>query len=302
MNLRPLMTLLLMINLAATAMCLPQNVSKDLPAEQRDEKITPDEEREARELVARFFKRWQETDDIGPLIDEFFVADFADRLRHEPEMLFLGELKPELLLTTDSRDDLLRYYVAMTNLLRLITRLYAISAPINMSDGERGELDLKEMLPASIWELFKGNPITNAIINEELGEKAEGRTENPDASAAKEADAKSIKTIEQLRDLTATLEQANILLRDHLKTLPLPLPASEVSTGEISRSRQSDTDSTAAESNDPLTPRIHIPGEDFYGYPADTRLICFNVLPFDIDLVRDGDNRLKVLSVYLQTD
>lgn len=297
MNLRPLITLMLIITLAATAMCVAQNVSKDLPAAQQDEKITVDEEREARELVAHLFKRWQETDDIRPLVDEFFVTDFADRLRHEPEMLFFGELKPELLRATDNRDDLLRHYVAMTNLLRLVTRLYEINRPINVSEAEHSDLDLKQMLPASIWSLFKSNPTTNALINEELGEKAEGQTENPDGSPAKEADAKSIKTIEQLRDLTATLEQANILLRDHLKTLPLPPPASASSSGQ-----QIDTDSTATQSNDPLMPRINTLGEDFYGYPAGTRLICVNVLPFHIDLVRDGDHHLKVLSVYLQTD
>jgi len=295
MNLRPFIALLLIIIMASTAMCLPQNASNDAPVEQRDEKLTPDEEREARELVAHLFKRWQETEDIAPLMDEFFVTDFADRLRHEPEILLLVELKPELLLTPDNRDDLRRHYVAMSNLLHLVFRLYEVYGFINMTAEEREEFDLKKALPASIWDLFKSNPTTNAIINEELGEKAEGQTENPDRSAEKQADSKIIQTIEQLRGVTVTLEQANVILRDHLKTLPLP-------ASEINRSQQSDAASSTAENTDPLTPRVQILGSDFYGYPPGTRLICINVLPFHIDLVRDSSQRLKVLSVYLQTD
>ncbi|MBA3767400.1 MAG: hypothetical protein H0W99_10500, partial [Acidobacteria bacterium] len=104
-----------MSTLMVTAIALPQHVSKDLSAEQRDELITSDEEREARELVTLLTRRWREMEDIGPLINEFFVSDFADRLRHEPQMLFFVELKPEL-LAPENRDDLRRHYVAMTNL------------------------------------------------------------------------------------------------------------------------------------------------------------------------------------------
>jgi hypothetical protein len=294
MNPRPFIALLLIIIMALTTMCLPQKVAKDTPAEQRDEKLTPDEEREARELVTRLNKRWRETEDIAPLIDEFFVNDFADRLHHQPEMLFFLELKPELLATNDSREDLRRHYVAMTNLLYLVCRLYEVSGFINMSEEEREEFDFKKMLPASLWDLFKSNPTTNALINEEQGEKADGRTENPDRSAETQADAKSIQTIEQLRGVTVTLEQANVILRDHLKTLPLALPASDINSQQ--------SDSSTAENNDPLMPRVHILDSDFYGYPAGTRLICLNSLPFHIDLVRDSGQHLKVLSVYLQTD
>ena len=297
MNLRrPFIALLLVNILALTAIGFPQNVSQDSPAEQRDEKITPDEQREARELVTLLDKRWRETQDIEPLVNEFFVRDFADRLRHEPEMLFFGELKPEL-LTPEISADLRRYYVAMTNFLHLIIRLYEVYGPINTSEEKDGELDLKAMLPSSIREVFKSNPTMNALINEELGEKADGPTENLNQSAEKQADAKSIATIEQLRALTATLEQSVIILRDHLKTLPSTLPASE-----MTRSQQSDADSSTTETNDPLMPRVRILGEDFYGYRAGTRLICVNVLPFHRDLVRGDDKRLKVLSVYLQTD
>lgn len=297
MNLRrPFIALLLVNILALTAMGLPQNVSKDWPAEHADEKITLDEEREARELAALLDKRWRETEDIGPLVNEFFVTDFADRLRHEPEMLFFGELKPEL-LTPESQDDVRRHYVAMTNFLHLIIRLYEVYGPISKTEEKDGEPDLKAMLPASIWDLFKTNPNMNALMGEELGEKEDDPTENREQRAEKQADAKSIATIEQLRALTATLEQSVAILRDHLKTLPLALPASEINRGQ-----QSDADSSAAESSDPLMPRVHILGENFYGYPAGTRVICVNVLPFHIDLVRANDKRLKVLSVYLQTD
>lgn len=294
MNLRTFMTLLLMLTLIVTATALPQNISEDLSVEQRDKLIAPDEEREARELVTLLTRRWLETEDIGPLINEFFVGDFADRLRHQPEMLFLVDLEPDLLAPENSL-ELRRHYVAMTNFLHLMFRLYKVYTSINLSGEQNVEVDLKEALPANIWDLLKS---TNVLLEEELGENAEGKTENPDQSAEAQADAKTIKTIEQLRSVTITLEQAIIPLGDHLKMFPSTLPASE-----IARGRQSDANSSAAENSDALQPRVNILGENFYGYPAGTRLICVNVLPFNINLVRDSsDQRLKVLSVHILTD
>ncbi len=293
MNLRTFMTLLLMITLVVTATALPQHVSNDLSAEPGDEKLTAEEEREARELVTLLTRRWLETEDIEPLINEFFVSDFADRLRHEPQMLFLVDLEPDLLAPENSL-ELRRHYVAMTNFLHLMFRLYEVYTSINLSGEQNVEVDLKEALPANIWNLLKS---TNVLLEEELGENAEGKTENPDQSAEAQADAKTIKTIEQLRSVTITLEQAVIHLRDHLKIFPSTLPASE-----IARGRQSDANSGAAENSDVLQPRVNILGENFYGYPAGTRIIYVNVLPFNINLVRDGDQRLKVLSVHILTD
>jgi hypothetical protein len=87
MKLRPFIALLLMITLALAAVASPVQSPEAQIVDRGEEKLSVEEEREARSMATLFIKRWQETEDIGPLVDEFFVADFAERLRAEPEVL-----------------------------------------------------------------------------------------------------------------------------------------------------------------------------------------------------------------------
>jgi hypothetical protein len=295
MKLRAVITLLLTFTLTVNAASFARNVAEDPTSEKEDNKITAEEDREAREIAAQFSRRWQETEDIGPLVKEFFVADFADRLRHEPSLLFFAELRPEL-MKPEAREELRRNYVAMTNLLYLFVRLYEVYAVIRMQGHEREDLNLNHILPVNIWKVLNSNPTMKTLLDEEVGESAQSRTEHGDQDADRQAHAKRIDSMEQLHSLTTTLEQAVVLLRDHVRTLPSTIRASEL-TGK----QPGDAASSSTESSDPLTPRVRITGEEFYGYPAGTRLISVELLPFQIDLVRAG-GRLKVLSVYIRGD
>ena len=287
-----LLTITLMINATALA---AQSMPDETPAHKDDDKITAQEEREARSLVAELTRRWQETEDIGPLIDEFYVGDFAERLRHEPQLLFFAELRKEQ-LTPETSDDLRRHYVAMTNFLHLILRIYAVYEAVRTPRDDE-HLDLKHILPANIWNVFESNPTLKALMEEETGSETDDRQANLSGQEAEsQATEKRIKTIEQLRILTTALEQSLVLLRDHVKTLPSTLPVSE-----IIRNKQSDAGRSAEEQNDPLMPRSYALSEEFYGYPAGTRLICVDLLPLHIDLVRVGQ-RLKILSIHIQGD
>lgn len=295
MKLRPVITLLLTITLMINATALAaRSGTDDPPASKDDEKITAQEEQEARELVAQLTKRWQETEDIGPLVDEFYISDFAERLRHEPQLLYFAELKEELLRTATPL-ELRRHYVAMTNFLHLISRLYTVYESARTGNDEQ-DLDLKRIIPANILSVFESNPNLKALMDEEAGDKAEGRTQPQGQEAEEQATERGIKNVEQLRLLTSALEQAVVLLRDHVKTLPATLPASE-----ILRARKSEEDSSAAALDDLLKPRSYTLSEEFYGYPAGTRLICVNLLPLHMDMVRVGQ-RLKVVSIYIQSD
>ncbi|HEY6188314.1 MAG TPA: hypothetical protein VIW80_11570 [Pyrinomonadaceae bacterium] len=295
MKLRPFITLLLTITLTINATAqAARNGTDDTPADKDDEKITAQEEREARELVAQLTTRWQETEDIGPLVEEFYVSDFAERLRHEPQLLYFAELKEEL-LTPETPPELKRHYVAMTNFLHLIFRLYTVYESMRTKDDEQ-ELDLKRIIPANILNVFESNPNLKALMDEEAGDQAEGRTGPQAQEAQEQASEKGIKNIEQLRLLTNALEQAVVLLREHVKTLPATLSARE-----IVRAGRSEEDAGAAEEDDPLKPRSYTLTEEFYGYPAGTRLICVDLLPLHADLVRVGQ-RLKVVSIYMQSD
>ncbi|HYY57104.1 MAG TPA: hypothetical protein VE842_07195, partial [Pyrinomonadaceae bacterium] len=288
--------LLLTISLALTAMGLGRSRPDAPPVDKGSAEITADEEREAREIVTRLTTRWRETEDIGPLTEELFVADFADRLRYEPQYLFFSELKTEQLGPED-REDLRRHYVAMTNLLHLFVRLYEVYLPLRKSEEEGGEeFEPEKLLPANVIEVFKSNPTLSAIYDEELGDKAETpANQSPDQSVEGKRQTR-VETIEQLRALTDTVERAVVLLRDHVRTLPLTLPASE-----LVKEQDSQGDSEPAESEDSTKPRVYILSEDFYGYPSGTRLICVDILPFHMDLVRVGQ-RLKVLTIHIQSD
>jgi len=298
MKLRTLIALLLALTLYLTALGSPRTETDSSSAadDESERKITPDEEREARELAALFIKRWDETEDINPLIKEFFVHDFAERLHYEPRFLFFGDFKGEQLRPENSA-DLQRHYAAMIDFLRLMFRLGDIYASLLSSEEGQEEMNLRRILPAGILEVFRSNRALNALMSEELGEEVEGQTEGSEQSEDSGNDARAIKNIEELRSLTMTLEQANTLLRAHLKTLPNTL-----SVNASNGNRPDDTQSSAsAETDDPLMPRIYTLDEDLYGYPKGTRLICLSLAPFHIDLVRDGE-RLKVLSLGLQTD
>jgi hypothetical protein len=292
MKLRSFITLLLTITLALNTTASPLQSPEAPPVDRGEETLSAEEEREARELAIRFTKRWQETEDIGPLVDEFFVADFADRLRAEPEVLFFAALKPELLVS-ENRDDLLRYYVAMTNSLRLIFRICQVYEASRPEEEGRESPDWYQVIPASVWAVLRSNPLMAEVLAEDMGER-DGATDEQEATHGEGM--RTIKSMEELRSLTGTLEQANLLLRDHLKTLP-----STLSTKEIKSEHESQVDANTAEADDGLSPRLTILGGDFYNYPAGTRLIYFHLLMFRVDLVRVGQ-RLRVLSVSIQSD
>jgi hypothetical protein len=292
MKLRPFITLLLTITLLINATAqAARNRTDDPPADKEEEKITAQEEQEARELVAQLTTRWQETEDIGPLVEEFYVSDFAERLRHEPQLFYFTELKEEL-LTQATPPELRRHYVAMTNFVHLVFRLYTVYESTRTKDDEQ-ELDLKRIIPVNILNVFESNPNLKALMDEETGDQAEGQTGQ---EAQEQATGKGIKNIEQLHLLTNALEQAVVLLRDHVRTLPATLSARE-----IVRARRSEEGSSAEEEDDPLKPHSYTLSEEFYGYPAGTRLICVDLLPLHMDLVRVGQ-RLKVVSIYMQGD
>lgn len=292
MKLLVTLALLLVMTLARATPSLPQDVKNEPSLEQATgEKITPEEESEAREMAALFSRRWEETGDIGPLVKEFYVSDFADRLRHETNMFIIGELD-EKLLNAETRDELQRYYIASTNFLYLFFRFYETSWPMQSSEG--GELDWK-LMPAGVLKVLRGNPTLAAIMAEELNEAQESDDVNSPEREGNQPDAKKVKTLEQLKALDKALEEADALMRDYLSKLPKMLHRDEIE-------RRSKSDSKAQEeADDPAKPFATIPGSSFYGYPEGTRFICVNILPFHIDMIRDG-RRLKVVSVYLLTD
>ncbi|MDQ3908770.1 MAG: hypothetical protein M3268_10580 [Acidobacteriota bacterium] len=104
---------------AARALASPQDVNLA---------TTPEEEREARELLDEFNKKFVETNDIGPLIKDYFVPDFASRLNQHAETLPLQFIRWEDDAAPPDPEDLQRFYVASTNFFHALFPIYAAAA------------------------------------------------------------------------------------------------------------------------------------------------------------------------------
>lgn len=262
-------------------------------------KITAEEEQEAREVAERFIRRMQETNDLAPVLGEMFVPDYAVRLRQEASNKPLALLSKHAVAQA-SREELVRYQLALHNslyLASLIFLAYQTSHPAEDVDQEWGAAYYKRMLPPDIVELCRHDPILKVLFEEETGE---GADENRPAASSSEKpdvidhDDEPIRSVEQLRRFTSTLEQAIKLARKHLAAAPRKMTLPD-------RHKGANEEENWAAERVALQPRAWLLTGEFYGYPKDTRIFCVNVLVYHMDLVR-VDGKLKVLALDLDMD
>ena len=278
MKVRALITLLLVLSLGAThAAAGARFAEREAP-----QRLAPEEEREAREFAAAFLRRLEEERDLAPLVRELFVGDFAERLHASVSTTGSLYFLDRLAAAEASREEVLRYHVAVNNLL-LLTSLYA-AAQETKPGGAAGEADLKSsnVLPPDVRELLRDEPLLARFM------PARFAPEGGAASRAGDA-AEFITTVGRLRALTSTIERANVLLRSRLTR--------EQTRRAFVEWRRAAGDEGAT----PLRPQASVVGKDWYGYPAGTRLVCVTLLLFHVELVRVG-GAYKVLSVYLNDD
>jgi hypothetical protein len=292
---------LLVVLLVTTGSGLVINARATSAAQETSDetKITAEEEQEAREVAERFIRRMQETHDLAPLLGEMFVPDYAARLRQE------ASNKPLALMSRSaaaqaSREELVRYQLALNNslyLASLIFLAYQTSHPAEDVDQEWGAAYYKRMLPPDIIELCRHDPILKVLFEEEIDE---GADENRPAASSPEKpdvidhDDEPIRSVEQLRSFTSTLEQAITLARRHLAAAPRKLTWPERHKGA------NEEENWTAERRE-LKPRAWTLTQEFYGYPKGTRLFCVSVAVYHMDLIR-VDGKLKVLALDLDTD
>ncbi|HLL13654.1 MAG TPA: hypothetical protein VK388_01125 [Pyrinomonadaceae bacterium] len=293
MKARVLITKLLIVLLAtmngATARPMPVQDTGDAT------KITAGEEREVLEVAERFVRRMEETYDLAPLIGEMFVSDYAERLRREAinEPLFLVK---KGVAKQAGREDLLRYQVAYNNCLYVVGLLYAAyEASRPAADGEGEDIEVfSKVLPPGVLDLFKNDPILACLFEEEQKDRARENQSAERTAKSDSDDSEPIRSVEQLRSFTSTLERANALARKHLDASPSRISMLERHKGA------SEEENREAE-RDWTRPRAWVLGKESYGYPEGTRIFCANVLMYHMDLVR-VDGKMKVLALYLNTD
>jgi hypothetical protein len=263
-------------------------------------KITAEEEQEAREFTERFMRRLLETNNVAPLLGEMFVQDYAVRLRQEASNKPLALLS-ESAVRQASGEELVRYQLALNNSLYLASLLFvayktAHETGEDEEDDDEDAADMasyKDVLPPEIIELGKNDPVLKALFEEETEERA---AETPSGAAgeksdAEDTDAERIKTAEQLRNFTSTLEQAIALARKHLAASPLKPTL-------LDRHKGANEEEKWKAEREALKPRAWTLAQEFYGYPKGTRIFCVNAAIYHMDLIR-VDGKLKVLALYM---
>ena len=301
----------LMLALAMIVQGRQLTAKDDPPAGQEKRELTPEEEREALDLAARFTERLRATSDFGQIVDEMFVQSFPERLRQAPRNAMPWAFLDKSLAGSAGPDEARRYYVAMMNFYELYFRLYEVVWQLKKQPGSNADEEepmLEEVLSPEIIEALLGNPISAGWVKEEENDEREKEGHNngqltqggdstqaaraateADNEGAKEADEDGvIKSVSQLKDTSATLEKANELMRKRLSYMPVIAPKISGYGGEEAR-------------NGSEKPNLTSLDEGEFGYPAGTPVIHLDVLPYCLDLI-SVDGRLRILSVSLYVD
>jgi hypothetical protein len=299
------------------------------PASPRDAdlSLTPEEEREARELLEEFNGKFVKTNDIAPLIRDYFVPDFSSRLRQHAGTypFILIDWKDEA--APPDAEDLRSFYVATTNFLHDFYPLYAAAAKkcAEEEDEEDGEAHAKgggecdadydpkaeKFLPPAAFELMKSDPLLREMWGGS-GE-ADGASDGMRAQATPRAaggaegecadgcDAPTghkdhlVQDAAELRQLTKLFEDLSKILREHLAAHPVSFEQGVA---------EDDEESQAAEFKkfDPkrvsVSRQARVLRKEFYGYPEGTRIVCADVGALHAELVR-VDGRLRILTIYV---
>jgi len=259
-------------------------------------KITAEEEQEVLAVAERFVRRMQETNDLAPLIGEMFVSDYAERLYQDAidkSLLFMRKS----VVRKASWEELARYQIALNNAGYVVGLLIADYQESHAMTGEaEGEEDFVNAFPPDILTLFRNDPVLTSLFEKE--QKGQ-RGKNKPSWQANQSDEddnlyEPIQSVEQLRNLTSTLEQASILARKHLAALA-------VKPSHLERHEGANEEENWEAERDWMRPRAWVLAKEFFGYPKDTRIFCANVLIYHMDLVRVG-GKLKVLALYPNMD
>ena len=301
--------LIFVITVASTG-GVPARGDDSLSVETSETKLTPEEELEARSIAEQFARRFEDSDDLVSIVNDLYVKDFAERLGREPADRFLVPVAWDLASQVKG-NELSRYHIAERKFSYLYMMLcgawhytHLPSANTKPEDSEK-ELTPEEIFPPRVIALFKDDPALAELLIEESkkSENSENTAEtnvgseeqavDDDSKKKAEDNDLTIKSIERLRGFVSTLEQVVAIMREHLRTLPVPQTWQHMMDSVRSPDQETDPD--------PKKLRAFILAGDDLGAPKGTRLICVNVLVFHVDMVR-VDGQLKILNAYVDDD
>ncbi|MDX6695768.1 MAG: hypothetical protein QOF02_3371 [Blastocatellia bacterium] len=320
MKSRSIITSLLVCAMAlTTAAARTPNAFERARFQTEDEpQLSSKERREALDLLARFDRRLKETNDFGQIIDEFFVNDLAERARQAPLDTMPWWFVDKSLVTTADTVELRRYYVATLNFFQLLNRVWDVlrrAAREQAGDAEANvDVDIYDALTPEIMTVLRSDPTIATLIKElEKDEEVHGTKEDDssqpaasvdssqaagataqadgdagDDTSAEENERGVIKSLAQLKDVSATLERAVELLRQRLASLSL--------NSNVAPANADAKDEPGVENLNLTTVK-----ENFYGYTKGSQVIHADLLPFCLTMTRQ-DGQLKILSVTIYID
>jgi hypothetical protein len=282
------------------------------PCAASEQEMTDEEAREARALMLRFMERLRETDDFGPLVKEFFPADFDLRLRQFVGEELRAEGSEEVLVNFDRAllkraepRELRRTYVAFMNYWNYserigvaafdYARLECEAAGAKEPCGWRRHFKLaREAVPEEAYRLAAADPMLEAMLRSIVDESA-SREEEPDEEKAGPA---VVRDPARMRAFNDGLEGCVVLLRDAFRKL-----RADARSYAAVRSVTESFEATVAERDELKV--YHLSDETLteasFGLPAGALLIRARVFPFEMAIAR-RDGRLTILAVYPDFD
>lgn len=261
--------LILLPNLGHTAK--PVNTSQI-----KAERATEQEAREAREVAAEFMRRLQETRDIAALKD-LYVGDFVRRSMKSDRASLHGfgtslGFNPDLRMQA-SRDDWERLYAATVN-LRYFMVLHLASSDLKPDD----EITAEKAFPPGALALLDASPFF-------VGDYGRGNR----------AGAKyKIETLQEMREVIVTLEQAGAVMRDLFLKSPPELT-------ERYKENMSAWSPTAQSQKELSRPPVDTSTEEWFGLPRGTRFFHVMTRPplFEMRMAKtDGGMKIVWAHVY----
>ena len=216
---------------------------------------TPAESQSAKEIAVLFSARLDETADISRLFRDLYADDFIERYIKQQKnstknqgashTVFFApglQYRPQL-LEQATPEDWKRFYVATYNFL-----YYGIVSGMNRSAsdlliGKPASLEMMETLyPPKVVKLLDEHPILNNFIR---------MKESP----------RPLGSVEEMRDVTATLEQAIMLMRSGRAENQYQL------TGDARKLIE------VLKKSELLEASVEVADEEFFGYPSRTRIV-----------------------------
>jgi hypothetical protein len=245
------------------------------PLRADEQEATEAENREAREVVIQFTKRFAETRDLTNAVNELYVSDFIERYKKSrakdadpslssksSERYFAPGLDYDTrLLAEAGAEDWRRFYIAANNFL--LVGLVAFMKQAR-DDGEAPNVKPTDVYPPSVIEMLDKNPnLSNFIV----------RKSQP----------RPVGTLGEMRSATNTLERAVAIMRQAQPGKPFS--ADDKDWAEATKLMREDK---------LFKPDVEVTDEEFFGFPKGTRIIIVKTpLGLRLMLARDN-NRLKI--------